>query len=376
MPAFNIREMAKKYAWLIVGAGLAGSVFAREMTNKGKKVLVIDSRSHFGGNCYCENIAGVTTHKYGAHIFHTDSDIAWAYINKYLPGLNRKGIYTVQAKSGGEIYPLPFNMNTFARMWPGVCTPLQAQEKIREQSLCSDTSTLEGRAISQVGREIFEKLIKGYTEKQWGRPCSELPPEIIGRIPVRFTFDNNYYFCDKIAIPERGYNGLFENLLEGIEVRLCCDFLTHRELEEISDRVFYTGPIDKLFNEKYGKLDYRSLRFETEVLPLEQTQGCPVVNYCDHSVTYTRRIEHNQFAPSIKRKNLVVSYEYPVEYTENSEPYYPINNERNAEILGFYMEESKKLGGKFVFGGRLGKYRYFAMDDTIIEVLKTIDALQ
>ena len=329
-------EETKKYDWLVVGAGLSGAVFAREMANAGKRVLVIDSRPQVGGNCYCEYLNGVFVHKYGAHIFHTDSEVAWNYFKKYHPTARRWGIYTVQALSDGVICPLPFNMNTFAKLWPSVRTPKEAEEKIKSQIPKKvNTDTLEGRAISQVGTEIFEKLIKGYTEKQWGKPCNQLPPEIVNRIPVRFTYDNNYYFCDKIAVPERGYNALFDNLLDGIEVRLQCDYLTHQELAEISERVFYTGPIDKLFGERFGKLDYRSLRFEYEVLPAEETQGSPVVNYCDHSQPYTRRIEHNLFSPSIKKDNLIVTYEYSCPYEGNAEPYYPINsidNQRKYEI--------------------------------------------
>lgn len=365
------------YDWLVVGSGISGAIFAREMTDRGYKCLVIDKRPQTGGNCYCEDIGGVAVHKYGAHIFHTSSQRAWDYLVKYLGRIRRLGIYTVQAMSGGEVFPLPFNMNTFAKIWPNVRFPQEARQMIERQAQgAGDLETLEGAAISQVGRDVFEKLVKGYTEKQWGRPCRDLPKEIIGRIPVRFTYDNNYYFCDKIGIPEFGYNGFFENILDGIEVRLCCDFLTHRELADISRRVFYTGPIDALFEEKFGRLDYRSLRFEYELADMSASQGCPVMNYCDHSVEYTRRIEHNQFAPSFERKHLVVTYEYSQPYQGGAEPYYPVPSKENEQRYARYLEESRRTwGDKFVFGGRLGRYKYFAMDDAILDTLGILEGL-
>ena len=366
-----------EYDWLIVGAGIAGAVFAREMTDRGYKCLVIDKRVHYGGNCYCEPYNGVITHKYGAHIFHTDSDLAWDYFKKYTPSVRQLGIYTVQAISGGVAYPLPFNMYTFSKMWPDVRFPSEALSRIAEQAHnAGDTNTLEGAAIAQVGRDIFEKLIKGYTEKQWGAPCSQLPKEIIGRIPVRYTYDNNYYYCNKIGIPTEGYNALFDNLLKGIEVQLGCDFLEHRDLAENAHRIFYTGAIDALFGEIFGRLDYRSLRFETRIRDLDETQGSPVVNYCDHSVPYTRVIEHNLFAPKRYAEELVISYEYSQPYTKDAEPYYPIPTAENLARYQQYVNESRaRYGDKYVFGGRLGRYKYFAMDDAILDTLDLVDKL-
>lgn len=363
------------YDWLIVGAGLSGAVFAREMTDRGYKCVIVEKKPHIGGMCYCERVGRVTTHKYGAHIFHTDSQEAWDYFLKYASDVRRLGIYTVQALSGGVIYPLPFNMNTFAKMWEDVRTPEEARKRIAEQSKTSGCgNNVKDKAISQVGVDIYEKLIKGYTEKQWGRKCEELPSEIIGRIPVRFVYDNNYYFCDKIGIPRGGYNELFENLTKGIDVYYNYDIVENKYILKLAERVFCTSPIDEFFGLCYGRLGYRSLRFETEIAEKEKTQGCPVVNYCDDSVPFTRRIEHNQFTDAELGDEIVASYEYPQAYKEGAEPYYPIPTEENKEKYKKYLEKSKEeFGNKIVWGGRLGGYRYIAMDDAIIGALQVVE---
>ena len=360
-----------KYDWLIVGAGVTGAVFAREATNKGYKCLVIDKRPHIGGQCYCENIEGVDVHKYGAHIFHTDSDLLWNYFLKYAGDVRRLGIYTVQALSGGVIYPLPFNMNTFTKMWPDVRFPNEAKQRIAEQARSVEKAyNLRDEAIRQVGKDVFEKLIKDYTEKQWGKICEELPAEIIGRIPVRFSYDNNYYYCDKIGIPRYGYNKFFENLLDGIEVRTDCDILKNKELLNVATKVFCTCPIDEFFDYQYGRLEYRSLRFDYEIAEKEKTQGTPVLNFCDNSVEYTRRIEHNLFT-DIEQKKVVFTYEYPQPYEGKAEPYYPIPSVENKLKYQQYKELcTQQYGGSLIFGGRLGSYRYISMDEAIDEGLR------
>lgn len=363
------------YDWLIVGAGLSGAVFAREMTNLGYNCIIVEKKPHIGGMCYCEKVGRVVTHKYGAHIFHTDSQVAWLYFLKYSENVRRLGIYSVQAMSGGAIYPLPFNMNTFAKIWDDVRTPEEAKKRIAEQSKMSrGEDNVRDRAISQVGVDVYEKLIKGYTEKQWGKNCEELPGEILGRIPVRFTYDNNYYFCDKIGIPRGGYNKLFEKLTDGIDVYYNFDICENKYILKLAKRVFCTSPIDEFFDLCFGKLDYRSLRFETEVVESSKTQGCPVVNYCDDSVGYTRRIEHNQFTDAELGDEIVATYEYPQPYENGAEPYYPIPTEENKEKYKKYLELSKeRYGDKIVWGGRLGGYRYIAMDDAILGALKMVD---
>lgn len=365
-----------KYDWLIVGAGVTGAVFAKEMADKGKKCLVIDKRPHIGGQCYCENIEGVAVHKYGAHIFHTDSEMLWQYFLRYAGDVRRLGIYTVQAISKGKIYPLPFNMNTFTKIWSDVRFPAEAKKKISEQSQSIKSSdNLRDEAIRQVGKDVFELLIKDYTEKQWGKSCEDLPKEIIGRIPVRFTYDNNYYFCDKIGIPRYGYNGFFENLLKGIEVRTNCDILKNKDLLNMAEQVFCTSPIDEFFDYYYGRLEYRSLHFRYEVAEKDNTQGTPVLNYCDDSVGYTRRIEHNLFT-DIEHGKTVFSYEYPQLYEGKAEPYYPIPSLENNLKYQHYKELcQKEFGNRLVFGGRLGGYHYISMDDAIDEALKASERL-
>ena len=360
-----------KYDWLIIGAGVSGAVFAREMTDWGFRCLVIDKRPYIGGNCYCEDIDGVAVHKHGAHIFHTDDEEIWRYFNRYQPDVRRLGIYAVQALSGGVIYPLPFNMNTFAKVWPDVRTPAEARTRIASQSSgMAKIRNLEDAAIYQVGRDIYELLIKGYTEKQWGRPCTELPPEILGRIPVRFAYDNNYYRCDKIGIPRNGYNEFFENLLDGIEVLTDCDINANRGLIDDAAMVFNTSPIDVYFSGFLGRLDWRSLRFETEVAPSEQTQGNPVVNYCDHTAAYTRKIEHNLLSVPNQTDRVVFTYEYPAPFEDGAEPYYPIPSAENKARYEAYLRHSASIyGDKMVWGGRLGRYKYVSMAGAIADTL-------
>lgn len=370
-------EKVTKYDWLVVGAGLSGAVFAHEMHKRGFSCLVIDKRPHFGGNLYCEPYNGVLMHKYGAHIFHTSDKRVWDYVKQFLK-IDRLGSYAPMAMSGGEVFPLPFNMNTFSKIWPDVRFPEEAKKKIEEQAKgVKDFDTLEGAAISQVGKDVFEKLVKGYTEKQWGRPCSELPKEIIGRIPVRYEYNNNYFSDLYIGVPEDGYNGLFENLLKGIEVVLGCDYLRSRSaLDELAKRVFYTGPIDALFGEALGRLDYRSIRFDTKIRDLDRTQGCAVMNYCDKDVPYTRIIEHNRFAPSRKHQELVISMEYSQLYEGFAEPYYPVRSKTSEELYEKYVNLSKTVyGDRIVFGGRLGCFRYFDMDDAILDTLGIVEGL-
>lgn len=366
-------EKAMRYDWLIVGAGVTGSVFAREMTDKGYRCLVIDKRPHIGGQCYCENIEGVDVHKYGAHIFHTASDISWQYFLKYAGDVRRLPIYTVQAMSNGQIYPLPFNMNTFAKIWPDVRYPEEARNRIKAQTQSKkqdSCNNLRDEAIRQVGQDVFDLLIKGYTEKQWGKRCEELPAEIIGRIPVRFVYDNNYYFCDKIGIPRRGYNEFFKNLLKGIEVRIDCDILKNMQLMDEAENILCTSPIDEFFDYYYGKLEYRSLHFDFEVVEKAKTQGTPVVNFCDDSVRYTRRIEHNLFT-DIHHEKVVFSYEYPQNYEGTADPYYPIPSLANKLRYQSYKELcGKQYGQKILFAGRLGGYRYISMDEAINEALE------
>lgn len=359
-------EKAMKYDWLIVGAGVTGAVFAREATNKGYKCLVIDKRPHIGGQCYCENIEGVDVHKYGAHIFHTDSEELWRYFLKYAGDVRRLGIYTVQAMSKGKIYPLPFNMNTFAKIWDDVRFPDEAKERIAEQSKSVQiVRNLRDEAIKQVGTDVFELLIKDYTEKQWGKSCEKLPKEIIGRIPVRFVYDNNYYYCDKIGIPRKGYNEFFNNLLDGIEVKTDCDILKNRYLLDEAEKVLCTSPIDEFFGYCYGRLEYRSLFFRYEVAEKGKTQGSPVVNYCDDSVAYTRRIEHNLFTDKESDK-VVFSYEYPQKYEGIAEPYYPVPSLENELSYHHYNELClREYGNRLTFAGRLGGYRYISMDEAI-----------
>ena len=357
-----------KYDYLIVGAGLFGSIFAREATDAGKRVLVIDKREHVGGNIYTENIEGIEVHKYGAHIFHTNSERAWEYANRFAK-FNRYTNSPV-ANYKGELYSLPFNMYTFNKMW-GVVTPEEAERKIAEQRRnagITEPKNLEQQAISLVGTDIYERLVKGYTEKQWGRPCTELPSFIIKRLPVRFTFDNNYFNALYQGIPTDGYTAMIERMLDGVEVRLGVDFLEDREkLSSIANKIVFTGAIDAYFNFCLGELSYRSVRFETEVLDMPNFQGNAVINYTDAETPYTRIIEHKHFVFGTQPKT-VISREYSKEWTKSEEPYYPVNDEKNTALYEKYVSLARNEKN-VIFGGRLGQYKYFDMDATILAAL-------
>ena len=356
------------YDYLIVGAGLYGAVFARQMKERGKNVLVIEKRSHIAGNIYTEEIEGINVHKYGAHIFHTNNKEVWDYVNRFAT-FNRYTNSPV-ANFKGEIYSLPFNMYTFNKMW-GVVTPKEAAERIEEQVKAAgikEPKNLEEQAISLVGTDIYEKLVKGYTEKQWGRPCDELPSFIIKRLPVRLTYDNNYFNALYQGIPIGGYTKLVENMLEGIEVRLDTDYLANREeYEKIARKIVYTGPIDAYYDYIYGNLEYRSVRFETEILDEQNYQGNAVVNYTDSDTPYTRIIEHKWFEFGTQEKT-VISREYSAEWNLGDEPYYPVNDEKNGKLYERYRELSEKEEN-VIFGGRLGEYKYYDMDVVIEKAL-------
>ena len=365
----------KKWDYLVVGAGLYGSIFAYEMNKKGKKCLVIDKRNHIGGNIYTEEIAGINVHKYGAHIFHTSNKEVWEYINQFCEFNNY--INSPIANYKGEIYNLPFNMNTFNKLW-GVRIPKEAQEKIEEQKKefgIVEPKNLEEQAISLIGKDIYEKLIKGYTEKQWGRDAKELPSFIIKRLPVRFTYDNNYFNDRYQGIPIGGYTKIIEKMLEGIEVRLNSNFFDKRkEYEKIADKIVFTGMIDEYYNYCFGKLEYRSLKFETEILNEESYQGNAVVNYTEREIPYTRIIEHKHFEYGQQEKT-VITREYPSEWKEGDEPYYPVNNERNNELYLKYKELADKEE-KIIFGGRLGEYKYYDMDKIIEKILTDLKEIR
>ena len=361
-----------KYDYLIVGAGLFGAVFACEARKRGKSCLVVEKRNHIAGNVYCEDIHGIQVHKYGAHIFHTSDKEIWEYVNQFAE-FNHY-INAPSARYKDELYNLPFNMNTFSRMW-GIATPKEAQDIIAGQIAdlnISEPKNLEEQALSLAGRDVYEKLIKGYTEKQWGRECRDLPAFIIRRLPLRFTYDNNYFNDRFQGIPIGGYTRLVERLLEGIEVRLSTDYLEHRqELDGLADRVVYTGMIDRFYNYSLGVLEYRSVRFETEELEVENYQGNAVVNYTDKEVPYTRIIEHKHFEFG-KQPTTVISREYSSEWKKGDEPYYPINDEKNNGLYERYRQLAKKEE-RIIFGGRLGGYRYYDMDKVIAEALKVCE---
>ncbi len=361
-----------KYDYLIVGAGLFGAVFACEARKRGKSCLVVEKRNHIAGNVYCEDIHGIQVHKYGAHIFHTSDKEIWEYVNQFAE-FNHY-INAPIARYKDELYNLPFNMNTFSRMW-GIATPKEAQDIIAGQIAdlnISEPKNLEEQALSLAGRDVYEKLIKGYTEKQWGRDCKDLPAFIIRRLPLRFTYDNNYFNDRFQGIPIGGYTRLVERLLEGIEVRLSTDYLEHRqELDGLADRVVYTGMIDRFYNYSLGVLEYRSVRFETEELEVENYQGNAVVNYTDKEVPYTRIIEHKHFEFG-KQPTTVISREYSSEWKKGDEPYYPINDEKNNGLYERYRQLAKKEE-RIIFGGRLGGYRYYDMDKVIAEALKVCE---
>ena len=357
------------YDYLVVGAGLFGAIFAREAKLKGKSVLVIDKRPNVAGNVYTEEIEGINVHQYGAHIFHTNNQRVWDYINQFAQ-FNRFTNAPV-ANYKGEIYSLPFNMYTFNKMW-GVVTPQEAEAKSEEQRKAAgitEPKNLEEQAISLVGTDIYEKLIKGYTMKQWGRDCKDLPAFIIKRLPVRLTYDNNYFNALYQGIPMGGYTKMVENILEGVEVRLNVDYLEHREeLDALAKKVIYTGPIDAYFNYQLGALEYRSVRFETEVLDMPNFQGNAAVNYTDAESPYTRIIEHKWFEFGTQPKT-VISKEYSSEWKLGDEPYYPVNDEKNSKLYQQYRDLAEKEQ-KVLFGGRLGEYRYYDMDAVIDSALR------
>ena len=367
------KENTMKYEYLIVGSGLYGAIFAHEAKAKGKSVLVVDKRPNIAGNVYTEKHEGINVHMYGAHIFHTNDKRVWNYITQFAE-FNRFTNSPV-ANYKGELYSMPFNMYTFNKMW-GVVTPEEAAAKIEEQKkeITCEPKNLEEQAISLVGRDIYEKLVKGYTEKQWGRDCKELPAFIIKRLPVRLTFDNNYFNALYQGIPIGGYTKMVENLLDGIEVRLNTDYLEHKaELDALADKVVYTGPIDAYFGFKLGTLEYRSVRFENETLDIPNFQGNAAVNYTDRETPWTRIIEHKwfEFGKDEDGNDLpktIISREYSSEWKAGDEPYYPVNDEKNGQLYAKYKELADKETG-VIFGGRLGEYKYYDMDTTIASVL-------
>ena len=367
------KEKTMKYDYIVVGSGLYGSIFAHEAKAKGKSVLVVDKRPNIAGNVYTEKQEGINVHMYGAHIFHTNDKRVWNYITQFAE-FNRFTNSPV-ANYKGELYSMPFNMYTFNKMW-GVVTPEEAAAKIEEQKkeITGEPKNLEEQAISLVGRDIYEKLVKGYTEKQWGRDCKELPAFIIKRLPVRLTFDNNYFNALYQGIPIGGYTKMVENLLDGIEVRLNTDYLEHKaELDSLADKVVYTGPIDAYFGFKLGTLEYRSVRFENETLDIPNFQGNAAVNYTDRETPWTRIIEHKwfEFGKDEDGNDLpktIISREYSSEWKAGDEPYYPVNDEKNGQLYAKYKELADKETG-VIFGGRLGEYKYYDMDTTIASVL-------
>lgn len=358
-----------KYDYLVVGAGLYGAVFAHEAKKAGKKVLVIDRRPHVGGNVYTKKIEGINVHVYGAHIFHTNNKEIWEYITQFTE-FNRFTNSPI-ANYHGEIYSLPFNMYTFNKMW-GITSPEDAKAKIDEQKkeIVGEPKNLEEQAISLVGRDIFEKLVKGYTEKQWGRPCSQLPAFIIKRLPVRYSFDNNYFDALYQGVPIGGYTKLIENLLNGVEIRLNVDYLLHREeFNQMANRIIYTGAIDAFFDYQLGTLEYRSVRFDMETLDKPNFQGNAAVNYVDAETPWTRIIEHKWFefgkdSQGNELPKTVISREYSVEWRKGDEPYYPINDSKNSQLYSAYRGLANREE-KIVFGGRLGEYKYYDMDAVI-----------
>lgn len=369
----------KAYDYLIVGSGLFGAVFAQQMTERGKKCLVVDRRSHIGGNVYTEKMEGIQVHRYGPHVFHTSDVEVWNYVNRFSK-FNRFTLGTI-ANYRGEIYSLPFNMYTFNKMW-NVTTPEEAAEKIEEQRRAagiSQITNLEEQAISLVGTDIYEKLIRGYTEKQWGRSCLELPAFIIKRLPVRLNYDNNYFNALYQGIPVGGYTQMVANMLEGIEVRLGIDYLKNKaELDALAERVLYTGAIDAFYDYCFGALEYRRVRFEVETLDLPNFQGNAIVNYTDAETPYTRIIEHKWFefgkdASGNDLPKTIITREYSAEWKPGDEPYYPLNNERNRKLYERYKSRADQEE-KVIFGGRLGEYQYYDMDQVVRRALDVLNA--
>lgn len=381
------------YDYLIVGSGIYGSVMAHELNKRGKKVLIIEKRDHIAGNIYTENIDGINVHKYGAHIFHTNNKEVWDYVNQFVSFNDY--INSPRANYNGELYSLPFNMNTFKEMW-GVSTPDEAKAKIEEQKkealqAMADKrgvsledfvpENLEEQAISLVGTDIYEKLIKGYTKKQWGRECTELPAFIIKRLPVRFTFDNNYFNDTYQGIPIGGYTGMIGKMLEGIEVRLGVDYLENKEeLDKLAEKVIYSGPIDAYFDYRLGRLEYRTVRFDTEKLDIPDFQGNAVVNYTDGDTPFTRIIEHKWFEFGKDKDGediptTVISREYSKEWEEGDEPYYPVNDDKNNNLYLAYKELADKEEN-VIFGGRLGEYKYYDMDKVIESAFSMLEKLK
>ncbi|WP_302591715.1 UDP-galactopyranose mutase [uncultured Muribaculum sp.] len=376
--------MGKEYDYVIIGSGLFGATFAHLANKRGKRCLVIDKRSHAGGNVYCEEICGINVHKYGAHIFHTSDKDVWDFVNSIVP-FNRYTNTPVAIAPDGKLYNLPFNMNTFYQMW-GVTTPAQAQSKLEEQRMealekmraegISEPRNLEEQAIALIGRDIYEQLIKGYTEKQWGRSCTELPAFIIRRLPVRMVFDNNYFNDAYQGIPIGGYNKLVDGLLDGIEVKLDTDFFDNRSYwESVADKIVFTGKIDEFYEYRFGKLEYRTVRFEHEILDEPNYQGNAVVNYTSVHVPYTRVIEHKHFetfgSAVYENSHTVISREYSTEWHDGMEPFYPVNDARNHAIYKQYEELASKEQN-VIFGGRLAEYKYYDMAPVIGRVLNLI----
>lgn len=367
-----------EYDYLIVGSGLFGATFAYRAKQAGKRCLVIDKRAHLGGNVYCETVEGIHVHTYGAHIFHTSNKEVWDFVNRLVP-FNRYTNCPV-ANYKGALYNLPFNMNTFYQMW-GVRTPEEAQKEINRQRAAissalngSQPQNLEEQALLLVGKDIYEKLIQGYTEKQWGRPCTELPAFIIRRLPLRFVYDNNYFNDPYQGIPIGGYNLLIEKLLDNIETRTNCDFFAHREeLERIAEKIVYTGPVDQFFDYRFGSLQYRTVRFETELMDTPNHQGNAVINYTDRETPYTRIIEHKHFESFgqavYENPKTIISREFSMEWQPGMEPYYPVNDDRNATLYQQYKSLAEKEK-KVLFGGRLAEYKYYDMAPTIEQALR------
>lgn len=359
-----------EYDYLIVGSGIYGAVCAYELTSKGYKVLVLEKRNHVGGNIYTEEVEGIQVHRYGAHIFHTSDGGIWDYVNRFAEFNNFVNCPIARYKD--ECYNLPFNMNTFTKLWRDVFTPEQARKRIEEERalyFCENPANLEEQAINLVGKTIYDKLVKGYTEKQWGRECKDLPAFIIKRLPVRFTFDNNYFPDRYQGVPVGGFTKMIERMLDGTEVRLGCDFNANRDLYAgLAEQIVYTGAVDNYFDYKLGALEWRAVRFETEVLDMPDYQGVAVVNYTEAEVPFTRIVEHKHFEFGTQPKT-VISREYPGEWRPGEEPYYPVNDQKNGELYKKYASLAAQEKNVH-FGGRLGTYRYIDMDDSIASALK------